>query len=258
MWLLLDVGNSAVKGAVGDAAHLADPFAIPHAGSSGDASDILDRLAARVRAHPPDRIALVSVVPALAEAVCARLGQTAGVAPEVIDVAWRLPFTLDYATPQTLGTDRLAAAVGAWMHASEHPPARPVVVIDAGTATTFEVIDEAGVYRGGAILPGPTLLSQALSGGTAQLPDVPLVMPPTAIGRSTTEALQVGIMGAFVEGVRGLLRRLTDHLGEPPALYLTGGWSAVLSAQLGVPHQTEPYLVLDGLRHLLVLNPRAA
>ncbi|MFQ5572290.1 MAG: type III pantothenate kinase, partial [Rhodothermales bacterium] len=176
--------------------------------------------------------------------------------PEDIHVEMKLPFTLAYETPHTLGTDRLAAAVAAWtMHGltDNHDP-RCIVALDAGTAITYDVVDQFGVFRGGAIGAGPQLLNAALSKGTAQLPSVPTELPTTPIGRSTQEALQAGIMYAFLDGVQGLLARIGDTLEDAPFVVATGGWADFLHTHLNAIDHVEPHLVLHGIRILMALN----
>jgi type III pantothenate kinase len=166
-----------------------------------------------------------------------------------------LPFTLGYDTPDTLGTDRLAAAAAGWVRygraRGDGPDARSVLVVDVGTAVTYEVVDRDGVYRGGAIGPGPRLVRRALQSGTAQLPGVPLAFPPSATGRSTPAALQSGIMWGVVDSIRGMTGRLAGALPDCPVVVLTGGWSDRLGPHLDVVDHVAPHLVLEGVRLLV-------
>ena len=132
--------------------------------------------------------------------------------------------------------------------------AHSVVALDAGTAVTYEVVDRAGVYHGGAIAPGPYLMEHALHTGTAQLPEVPLELPPVPLGRSTREAIQVGILYGFIDGVRGMLDRLVEYLGEPPYVVATGGWAPFLEDHVAAIDAVDPHLVLRGVRILAEMN----
>lgn len=257
MWLVLDIGNSAAKGGLYDGAALQRVFHVDLQRVDTAVAwkrTLDDALAGQAIA----RAGISSVVPAATPHACAALAQLTGTAAEQVHVGMRLPFTLNYATPETLGVDRLAAAAAAWQRYGPHDdaqPTHPVVAVDAGTAVTIEVVTRTGVYEGGLIGPGPALLARALRDGTAQLPAVPLELPARTVGRSTQEALQSGVMGGFVESVRGLLRRVQATLDAPPVVVATGGWSALLAQEIDAIDAVAPHLVLDGIRVLMTLNP---
>lgn len=250
MWLVLDIGNSAAKGGFFDGDALTHPFRIPWPGeapaTSWDAT-----FEEQLRDRPITRAGVASVVPAATPRVQALLDRLAKVEAELIHHQMRLPFALAYETPHTLGVDRLAAAAAAW---TRYGPDRPVVVLDAGTAVTYDVVDRRGVFRGGAIGAGPELMRQALAHGTAQLPPVPLEQPVTPVGRTTQEAIQAGLMYAFLDSVRGMLDRISVSLGEQPVVVATGGWSPFLEERLDAINHVDPHLVLRGVRALMLLN----
>ncbi len=175
--------------------------------------------------------------------------------PLVLGPSLALPFEMGYRTPETLGADRLAAAAGAWHLYRARAPDRPLAVVDAGTAVTVEVVSADGVFLGGAIGAGPDLVRRALARGTAQLPEATPTVPRRAVGRSTEEALDAGIMLPFLDGVRGFLARVTDELGAEPLVVATGGWGRLLAEHLRAVDHAEPHLVLHGVRALLDLNP---
>lgn len=193
--------------------------------------------------HAVDAAAIVSVVPAQTSRA-ADLLKACGVGDVlVVGPAAPLPFTMGYATPDTLGADRLAAAAGAW--ARWHQAANTILVVDAGTAVTYEVVAD-GVYRGGAIAPGLALLQHTLHQGTAQLPDVRVEAPPTVIGTSTRAAIQSGLYYPFVDGVSGMVERLKRATPEPHVVVATGGWGAMLQTSLSTIQHHVPHLVLEG------------
>ncbi len=151
-----------------------------------------------------------------------------------------LPVT--YQPPSAVGADRIANALGAL--ARWKPP---IVVVDFGTATTFDVIDELGQYAGGAILPGVILSSQALFSRAAKLPTVEFVAPAHAIGRTTSESLQAGIMLGYAGAVDRLAERISAELPVLPKIVATGGLGGLF---LGLSERLESYestLTLDGL-----------
>ncbi len=252
VWLAFDIGNSAIKGGVFEEDRLCDAFSLPH-----DPSDMESGLDGALRrmpaaAHPAHRVGVASVVPD-SETCLVRLLEDRGLVPVHIDAAMRLPFRLNMAHPETLGADRLAAAAAAW---SEYGVSgrRHVIVVDAGSAVTCEVIRRDGVYVGGAIGPGPELALQALRQGTAQLPAVAPAWPPALVGRSTAEAMQSGVMYGFVEGVRGLLRRVRDALPGKAFVVVTGGWRRLLAQEVPEIDRADDDLALKGVRQLMALN----
>jgi type III pantothenate kinase len=151
--------------------------------------------------------------------------------------------------PERVGTDRLVNAYAAYRRWGG-----PCLVVDLGTATTFNVVSPDGAFVGGAIAPGLGLAAEALAGRGAQLYAVPLDPPPTAIGRNTTEAMQAGLVLGYVALVEGLIGRMRAEcavLGWPPGpVIATGGLAATLARATAIFDYIEPDLTLDGLRLL--------
>ncbi len=239
-FLALDIGNSSVKAATWDGAW-SDVVRWP----SDNAG--LDEWAERMRPfRDVGRAGLASVVPHIG----ARVGRAARAAlgAEVVEVSAQrpLPFRMGYATPATVGADRLAAAAAAHAFAQ----GRAVVALDAGTAITTEAVTAEPAYLGGAIVPGPDLLRRALARDTGQLPDVPWPEAPSPIGGSTVEAIQAGLAVLVVDGVAGLLRRTTRALGGDVVVVATGGWAPWLAEHVPEIDRVEPLLVLEGIRLL--------
>lgn len=252
MWLALDIGNSAVKGGFFDGARLERTFRLPVEGPEEAWQAVLcDHLRAVSITHA----GIASVVPARTVLALEAIRSATETSAVVIRASMRLPFRMAYETPHTLGADRLAAAAAAWTRFGATATAsRSVIALDAGTALTFEVIRSDGVFLGGSIGPGPGLLLRALCTGTAQLPDVPLVLPERPLGRTTQESIQIGVMQGFLESSRGLLGRLAGALDEAPVVVATGGWGALLHDHLPDVHHYDPHLVLRGVQVLLGLN----
>jgi len=253
MVLALDIGNSTLKGGLFDADILTRTFSVPgppHGSPGGEGNPTwAEALAARLGEASLERVGIASVVPAVTPAVTEALADLADVSVTHVRPNLPLPFELAYETPETLGADRLAAAAAGWIRFGQSA-GQSVLVVDAGTAVTYEVVHRKGAYEGGVIAPGPALAQRALRSGTAQLPDVPLSPPDEPVGRSTTAALQSGIMGSLIDGVRGTTARLATALPDTPVLVLTGGWSSLLADRLDRPVQHVPHLVLDGIRLL--------
>ncbi len=247
LWLVLDIGNSAVKGALYRGESLEHTFRATHEHASLGPS-----LLSAIESSSISRAGFASVVPATSHAVV-RILDSAGIPLTRIRHTMRLPFRLGYRTPETLGTDRLAAAAAAWIRFGRDAP-RSVVALDAGSALTYEVVDRDGTYRGGTIAPGPGLMQRALNRDTAQLPEVPLVLPNEPIGQSTVEAIQAGIMYGFIESARGVLLRINEALGEEAFVVVTGGWASMLAQNVELIDAVEPHLVLEGVRFLMGMN----
>ena len=240
-FLAVDIGNSSVKASRWEGAW-SEPVRWPSAGAN---VEVWIRRFAPL-ADGVRRAGVASVVPSATAAVCDAVAALTGSAPTVVSAALPLPFRMAYATPHTLGADRLAAAVAA--HALAE--GRPVVALDAGSAITTEAITAEPAYLGGAILPGPDLLRRALTRDTGQLPDVAWRGLATAIGNSTESAIQAGLAALLVDGVGGLVRRTRAQLGGEPRVIATGGQGAALARLLPEIDRVEPMLVLEGVRLL--------
>lgn len=160
-----------------------------------------------------------------------------------------LPFLMTYETPDTLGPDRLAAAVGAWHRFGGD--GTPVVSIGLGTTITSEIVDGLGRFIGGSIAPGPRLQYESLHRGTARLPVVQPRTDPPAIGFSTTTAIESGVWYAIVDSVEGRLRRIKRELGTIGHVVLTGGWASAVSGAIETPHFLDPHLVHRGILRLM-------
>ncbi len=254
MTLTLDIGNTAVKGGLFDGPALVRTFRL-----ASDAAASVPAYRHALRHHLDgaeiERVGIASVVPVVAERLVEAARAETLRLPLVVSPRLALPFEMGYETPETLGTDRIAAAAGAWTRYHGDAPDRPLVVVDAGTAVTLEVVSADGVFLGGTIGAGPDLVRRALARGTAQLPEIDAVVPRRAVGRSTSEALQAGLMLSFLDGVRGLLARVTAELRADPLVVATGGWSGLLAEHTEAIDHVEPDLVLHGVRALLELNP---
>lgn len=130
----------------------------------------------------------------------------------------------------------------------------PAIVLDIGTATTFDVVSDKGEYLGGAIAPGLGISADALVRRTAQLPKVELVPPGSVIGRNTVAAMQSGLVYGYVGLIRELVNRLKEELGGKPKVIATGGMAEVVSEWVKEIDIVNPRLTLEGLRIIYQLN----
>ncbi|MES0371063.1 MAG: type III pantothenate kinase [Mariprofundaceae bacterium] len=153
---------------------------------------------------------------------------------------------VDYKNPKEVGADRIANAI-----AAKAAFGAPVIVLDCGTATTFDVISAQGHYAGGLITPGMALSIEALSQRAAKLPEVSITRTDTLIGRDTITSMQAGTYWSSVDGLRGIIARLQqiDEYASAPVI-ATGGLSEQLLEDIPEITAHLPYLTLDGLRLL--------
>ena len=160
-----------------------------------------------------------------------------------------IPITNTYATPETLGVDRLAAACGAWLHY----PREASLVIDAGTCINYEFINANGEYIGGAISPGVNMRFQSMHQLTARLPSISPRQGVSLVGNSTASCLQSGVMNGVLEEINGISARYRkDHPGI--RVILTGGDAHFFEILMKPPIFVAPDLVLQGLNSILSHN----
>jgi type III pantothenate kinase len=197
-----------------------------------------------VRDRSPEGVALCSVVPRVTPLV-----------RETIQGLWRLPcfelthrtvagVGLDYPKPETIGPDRLANAI-----AARHHFGAPSVVVDFGTAVTFDVVDKSGNYVGGIITPGLAAMTDYLHEKTALLPQIRIREITSAIGKSTEQAMLVGAVHGYRGLVRELLMELRKELGAKRLpVVATGGYAKLIAARLPEISAVDPLITLEGLR----------
>lgn len=161
-------------------------------------------------------------------------------------------FPIDVQEPRSLGTDRAANAIAAHARYSGD-----LIVVDFGTATTFDVIDFSGAYKGGIITPGITLSLDALVNNTAKLPRIALDGPPmdTVVGRNTEDQMQIGVFWGYVAMMEGLIARLRAEIGRPAKVVATGGIALLFDRHTEIFDAVDVDLTLEGLA---ILAERAA
>ena len=187
-------------------------------------------------------VVVCSVVPALTSALAEMAERLMGVAPVIVGPDLDLGITIDYFDPKEVGPDRLANAV-----AVSEIVKGPAIVVDFGTATTFDAITGEGHYLGGAIAPGVITSAENLFRRGALLPRVALDPPPNVMGKSTEEAMRSGIIYGAVGQVDEIVRRIIEEWGESPKVIATGGLAATIAAFSKTIEAVEPDLTLTGL-----------
>jgi len=163
----------------------------------------------------------------------------------------KLGVGVDYPQPKTIGADRLANAAAAFAQFGA-----PIVVVDFGTAVSFDIVSAAGNYVGGVIAPGLEAMTDYLHQRTALLPKISLLEPPGAIGKSTKDAMLAGAVYGYRGLVRQILQEISKELQIPRRLPVvaTGGYAELIAAGLPEIKKVQPELTLEGLRIIGTLN----
>ena len=253
MLLAVDIGNTNVKFAVFDGERMVASDRLPTSASNSPSDTAASMCAALarhgVRESDIDSVSLCSVVPP----VTTMMERTAAdiFKVDALDVkkARNRGITLDVDKPDGVGTDRIVNAAAAYgLHGG------PGIVVDFGTATTFDVVTEDGAFIGGVIAPGIALSSEALTERAAQLPPIEPVFPDKVIGRDTDQAMRSGLMYGYLGLMEGLIGRIREEIGADARVIATGGLVEHIAERTGIIDVVEPDLTLQGLRLIWELN----
>ncbi|HEX5832690.1 MAG TPA: type III pantothenate kinase [Pyrinomonadaceae bacterium] len=243
MLLAIDAGNSNIKLALFHGANLLAQSRVPSSltrTSDEYAAELgnFKQLAAQVEA-----VLIASVVPALNPILASLAEKYFKRTPLFVDHTTPTGLKILYDSPAELGADRIVDAVAAVAKYGA-----PCIVVDFGTATTFNAINAAGEFLGGAISPGLTTCSEALFARAAKLPRVKFEKPARVIGASTTAAMQSGIYYGYAGLVDGLLEKMIAELRETPRVIATGGLAHAIAPASEYIEQVDDTLTLEGLR----------
>lgn len=189
--------------------------------------------------------AIGSVVPRMTGPLTEACRRGLGVEAVVVDARSPLPITLDVEEPLTVGADRLVNTL-----AASRLLGRDTIVVDLGTATTYDCITGDGVFLGGVIAPGIRTSAETLYRRTSKLPDTELQAPQRVIGRRTEECIRAGVLLGSAEAVDGIVRRIKAEWpgSSVPLVVATGGLAEVLQPYCESIERVEPWLTLEGLR----------
>ncbi|MBN8708476.1 MAG: hypothetical protein BGO12_18440 [Verrucomicrobia bacterium 61-8] len=240
-FLLIDISNSFTKLAFSSRGRLGRIERIPTATLA--AGTLRAAIGTRKFLHA----AVASVVPGKNPEVEKALGSGICWVGAGVD----LGIGIDYPQPRSIGADRLANAVGAkFLHGA------PAIVVDFGTAVTFDVLTREGNYAGGVIAPGLNAMTDYLHSRTALLPKVKLREPRRAIGRSTKEAMQSGAVYGYRGLIKEIVREIEKEIGVRRGLRLiaTGGDARLIAGQTHMFAAVEPQLTLEGIRIIATRN----
>jgi len=255
MLLCLDVGNTQIHGGLFEGDGLRCQFRkSTHPLGSSDELGVFFLAVLRENGIEPKAvasIAICSVVPPAAYALRSACLKYFNQEPFVLQAGVKTGLRVRYRNPLEVGADRIANAIAA----TQRHPRQDVIVVDCGTATTFDVVTAGGDYLGGAILPGVGISAEMLASRTARLPAVEIARPEAALGRTTVESIQSGLFHGHIGAMKHLTASLAAEAfdGRRPTVIGTGGFARMFE-QEGVFDEVVPELVLDGLRHAFVLN----
>jgi type III pantothenate kinase len=208
-------------------------------------SDLLER--AGITPSAIDGVVMASVVPPLTATMIDMSRRYLGLTPLNIEPGVEIGMPNLYDHPADVGADRLVNGIAAY---EQYGRARglPLVVVDFGTATTFDAISAKGEYLGGVICPGIQISADALFQRAARLPRVDVRKPAHVIGRTTVTSMQSGLFFGYVDMVEGLVRRLREELGGSIFCVATGGLAEAISPETDVVDAVDRDLTLQGLR----------
>lgn len=204
---------------------------------------------AGVRADQIDGVILSCVVPPLMNTLEQLFVKYVGKAALVVGPGIKTGLNIRYENPREVGADRIVNAV-----AGIEKYGTPLVVVDFGTATTFDYIDASGAYLGGAIVPGIGISAEALYQRAAKLPRIELSKPKTVIGRNTVTAMQAGIIFGYAGQVDGIVRRICKEFNVQPKVIATGGLAEMISEESETIERVDSMLTLEGLRIIYERN----
>src|SRR5438477_5368474 len=196
-----------------------------------------------------EAVVVASVVPPLNSSLVQAIERYFGKDPMMVGPGIKTGLKIHYRDPKEVGADRIVAAMAAFKKYGG-----PLIIIDFGTATTYDVVSREGDYLGGAISPGMGISVDALYERAARLQRVELKAPANVIGRTTAESMQAGIIFGFTAQVEGRVARIKKELGENPRVIGTGGVGGLIAAGTPVLERGADALKLVGLRLIHELN----
>src|ERR687891_907792 len=253
MLLAVDVGNTQTALGLFEGERLAESWRVAtEAERTGDelAALLADLLALRTRSFADvTGVSLASTVPLLVRPYQDLAERHIEAPLLVLGPGTRTGIPILYDDPREVGPDRIANAV-----AARERYGAPCIVVDFGTSTNFDVVSPAGEYEGGVLAPGVEISMDALFAGAARLFRVDFSAPSAGIGKTTTSALQSGLVYGFAGQVDGIVARMRAELGDAAPVVATGGLAELIAPHSSAIERVDPLLTLEGLRLIWSLN----
>ncbi|MCC6215467.1 MAG: type III pantothenate kinase [Polyangiaceae bacterium] len=257
MLLAVDIGNTNVVLGLYDGATLRQTFrASTDRTRTADEYGVLLRQMFELRGistHDVRAAIIASVVPPLTDVMSDAIRAACAREPLIVGPGLKTGISVLYENPREVGADRIVNAVAAFEKVKSG-----VIVVDFGTATTFDCISPKGEYLGGVIVPGVQVSLDGLFGRAAKLTRIELAEPPRVLGRNTTHALQSGIIHGYASLVDGLVEKLAAEADYPCRVLATGGLAPLIVRHTRSVESVDEHLTLDGLRILHERNAVAA
>ncbi len=204
---------------------------------------------AGVKLDQMDGVIISSVVPPLMRTLEQLCHKYLHKVPIIVGPGVKTGLNIRYENPREVGADRIVNSV-----AGIEKYGTPLIVVDFGTATTFDYIDADGNYLGGAIVPGIGISTEALYQRAAKLPRIELVRPKSVVGRNPVTSMQAGIIFGYAGQVDGIVQRIRKEFNVMPRVIATGGLAELISAESETVEAVDPLLTLDGLRIIYERN----
>jgi type III pantothenate kinase len=251
--LVIDIGNTNTVLGVYEETRLVDHWRLETKPSqTADEYGILARnlfALANLEFSRIRDIVIASVVPTLNSVLEQMALQYFKVKPLFVEPGIKTGMPILYDSPSDVGADRIVNAVAAY-----EKYGGPCIVVDFGTATTFDAISAKGEYLGGVITPGPGISAEALFTKTARLPRVEIKAPSKVIGTSTVGSIQSGLYYGYIGLIDGILERMIKELGPRTAVVATGGYASLIGRGTRLIQHVAPDLTLEGLRLIYEKN----
>jgi type III pantothenate kinase len=188
-------------------------------------------------------IVLSSVVPSATKNVTEFIANNCSIEPIIVKYSYLKDiFKLELENPKSLGSDRIANIIGATKEYGNG-----LIIVDMGTATTFEVINHNGTYIGGVIAPGIWTQVNALSSSTALLPEIELARPNKIIATNTVDAMKVGVYYGYIDMIEGIIERIKASYADPLRVIVTGGALSIVLDEVTKIDYKDPELLIKGL-----------
>jgi len=197
-----------------------------------------------------DGVIISSVVPPIIYTLTQMANKYFHQSPIVVGPGVKTGVKIDTENPKEVGADRIVNAVAA---IEIYGP--PLIIIDFGTATTFDFVDQDGTFQGAAIAPGIGISTEALYQRAAKLPRIELVRPKNVVGKNTVTAMQSGIIFGFAGQVDAIVERMIKQSTQKPKVIATGGLASLIACETRTIEEINPFLTLEGLR--LIYNKNA-
>lgn len=253
MILAVDVGNTSIVLGVYEGKQLLHHWRIStnRSATSDEYGILIDNLFrhAGLALDRVDGVIISSVVPPLMFAFEQMCESYVGKHPLIVGPGIKTGLNIRYENPKEVGADRIVNAV-----AAIELYGTPCIVVDFGTATTFDYIDEKGQYIGGAVAPGISISTEALYQRAAKLPRIELVKPRSVIGKNTVASMQAGIVYGFAGQVDGIVSRIKEEYRTDPHVVATGDWAELIAAESESIQTVDARLTLLGLQLIYERN----